>query len=147
MNDQPLPAPGSRREEGDEASTPAVEAVEGGASEIAGANPLKEQLDFSLSVPQIEVRMVNAAVLEEYEIWVLASSLLSSASVGFIVAYLQSFETNSAGAQQSDATYLVVAIIFVVLLAISGTRAIRLRRRIASESRTYAMKASASTPQ
>ncbi len=88
--------------------------------------------------------MVNAAALEEYEIWFLASSMVASAAVGFFVAFMQSFQRGSDGTQHSDGTYLVVGVVFGLLTALCIWRAILLRKRITSESKTYRMKASAS---
>jgi hypothetical protein len=117
-----------------------------GGSESSSANPLGEHLDFSLSVPTIEVRMVNAASLEDYEIWFLVSSLVSSAAIGFLVAYMQSFQEDAQGVERGDGTFLVVALIFCALMVLCVWRAITLRRRITSESKTYQMRASASKP-
>lgn len=117
-------------------------AGEGGES--ASSNPLGEDLDFSLSVPPIEVRMVNAAALEDYEIWFLTSSIVGSAAIGFLVAFIQSFHDDRMGDSHSDATLLIVCLVFTVLLGVAAGRAIILRRRIKSQSKTYSMKASAS---
>jgi hypothetical protein len=116
----------------------------GEGEEGASSNPLGENLDFSLSVPPIEVRMVNAAALEDYEIWFLTSSLVGSAAIGFLVAFLQSFHDDRMGNSHSDTTLLIVCLVFTLLLALSAGRAIVLRRRIKSQSKTYSMKASAS---
>jgi hypothetical protein len=114
-------------------------------SDGASPNPLGEQLDFSLSVPPIEVRMVNAAALEDYEIWFLMSSIVGSAAIGFLVAFIQSFHEDIRGNTHSDTTLLVVCLVFTLLLVLSAARAIILRRRITSQSKTYSMKASASS--
>jgi hypothetical protein len=44
----------------------------------------------NFQVPEIEVRMVNAAALEEYEIWFGLASIFAAATIGFVVAYIQS---------------------------------------------------------
>jgi len=127
-----------------EAQLPAAGAA-GEGGESASSNPLGEDLDFSLSVPPIEVRMVNAAALEDYEIWFLTSSIVGSAAIGFLVAFIQSFHEDRPGNNHGDVTLLIVCLVFTVLLGIAAGRAIILRRRIKSQSKTYSMKASASS--
>jgi hypothetical protein len=108
--------------------------------EVATANPLADALTFNLSLPTIEVRMVNASALEEYEIWFGASSVVAAGTVGFLVAYLQSFQTVNR-VHQSQPAYLVVTVLFFVLFLLAALRAWIVRRRLRLESRTYSMKA------
>ncbi len=53
-------------------------------------NPLAGGLNVSVSIPEtIEIRMVDASALADYEMWFFISSILANAVVGFGVAYFQ----------------------------------------------------------
>lgn len=57
-------------------------------------NPVHDAFNISVLVPdEITIRMVDASTLSDYEVWVFISSLLSSAFVGFLVAYIQASST------------------------------------------------------
>lgn len=113
-------------------------------------NPV-EGWDVNVQVPEIELRMVNADALEEYEIWFGLGSIFAAATVGFIVAHIQS----SDAAEQlntvqpnlphrPDHTFLLVAVIFLVMLIAAGIRAYLLRRGIKSKSIAHKMKVTSS---
>jgi hypothetical protein len=109
-------------------------------------NPV-EGWGVNFQVPEIEVRMVNAAALEEYEIWFGLASIFAAATIGFVVAYIQSIheseqlnEARPTIAHHSDKTFLLVAIIFFVLLAASVVRTFLLRRTIKKKSTSHKMK-------
>jgi hypothetical protein len=99
--------------------------------------PFEEGLDFTLQVPVIEAKMVNADVLSDYEIWFFSASLAFSSVVGFLVAYLQSLEDETPGVT----SYLIVTVVFAVLFLVFLARTIVLRVRIRREVRTYPMRA------
>ena len=84
--------------------------------------------------------MVNASALEEYEIWFGMASIFAAAVVGFFVAYLQSFRTDTNGVRHEDPVFLLVAILFCALLIGAAIRAFLLRRRIQTKSQSYAMR-------
>jgi hypothetical protein len=128
------PAPSPSTPEGEPSAPTTVDDVPSG-------NPLGDYLPFSLSLPTIEVRMVNAAGLEDYEIWFAFSSALAASVVGFAVAYMQSFHTTSQGIEESQPIFAVVAVIFAMLFVASALRAGFLRGRLKRETRTYAMRA------
>ena len=74
-------------------------------------NPSSGDFNISLSIPkQIEVRMVDASTLSDYEVWFFASSSLLSFVVGFTVAFSQESDPKAKG------IYGVVTLIFAVLL-------------------------------
>lgn len=102
--------------------------------EVPTPNPL-EGLDVKVSMPTLEVRMVNAGALEEYEIWFGWSSTLAAAVVGFGVAFIQSLSTPS-----TDWTFLAVTTVFAILLGFAVVRTVSLRKRIEEESETYPMR-------
>jgi len=78
--------------------------------------------------------------LEDYEIWFGAASVLAAAAVGFVVAYIQSFQKDAHGIETSDPTFIIVAILLVVLFAGAVWRTVTLRNRIKRESRSYPMR-------
>jgi hypothetical protein len=107
--------------------------------EVPTGNPL-EGLDVNVLVPTIVVRMVNADVLGEYEIWFGFASLLATASVAFLVAYIQSFQKDIHGVEHDDPTLLVVGIVFFVFFLLAGGRAVVERLKIRRESKSYPMR-------
>jgi hypothetical protein len=115
--------------------------------DVPTANPLGSGFTFDLLLPKIQVRMVDAAALEEYEIWIVAASICAAATVGFVVAYLQSFHLalrvgqTIVQRQNGEPTFLVVAILFFALLLLSLVRILVLRNRITSRAKTYSMQA------
>jgi predicted permease len=111
----------------------------GTPDDVDTPNPM-EGLGVNVLVPDLEVRMVNAGALEEYEIWFGMSSVFAAAVVGFLVAYIQSFHTNAKGDEHSDPTLLVVALVFLLLFLGAMIRTIVLRLRIRRKSRSYPMR-------
>lgn len=101
-------------------------------------NPLGGQFPFKLSVQEIEVKMVDASSLAEYEIWVFFASLLSTAVVGFAVAYAQSFD----GTAKADGQpiYLIVSIVFLMFFAGAIARVWFIRKNIRQRSVSHPMK-------
>lgn len=102
-------------------------------------NPLGQRLQFKLRMPAVEVRMVNAAALSDYEIWIFVASLASSAGVGFLVAYVQS---GGSDGRHLNTTLLVIAVIFVILAVVAIVRALILRKTMTRDAKTYRMTAS-----
>jgi hypothetical protein len=111
----------------------------GTPDDVDTPNPV-EGWGVNVLVPDLEVRMVNAGALEEYEIWFGMASIFASALVGFFVAYLQSFRTDANGVEHSDPVLLGVAFLFLLFLIGAAVRAILLRRRISKKSQSYAMR-------
>ena len=81
---------------------------------------------LNLSVPrEIDVSLVNASVLSDYEAWIFIASLLANAVVGFFVAAL----TNK------DRLLMTIGFVFFVLcvtairMAFSKRRQMRSRRK------------------
>lgn len=105
-------------------------------------NPMARSFAFQLTVPPIEVKMVNAIALNDYEVWLFVASLAFSAAVGFVVAYLQSIHTAS-GHSQSNHSFLVMSILCAILFLVFFVRALLVRRGLARNARTYEMTASA----
>jgi len=104
-------------------------------------NPLARGIDFNLSVPSIEVRMVNASSLTDYEIWIFCASLAFGGFIGFVVAFLQSIRTIR-GVQQLDLSLGVLAALCLILFLVFLVRALVIRRQISRDTHTFNMTAS-----
>lgn len=110
----------------------------------ATSNPLAEHLNITVSLPDtIAIKMVDARVLEDYEIWFFIASLLFAVVVGFGVPFFQSCET-PAGSEKANVDKLlgvnmgVFALLFVVSLIV----ALRKRHALKSKSREVPLKVS-----
>ena len=93
------------------------------------ANPFAQSANITLSIPEsVEVKLVDASVLADYEIWVLLTSILSSAVTGFVVAIIQA-PANDQG------RYIANAIIFTLLMIGSGLMGNYKRKKLGSKAR------------
>ena len=103
-------------------------------------NPLARGLSVTVSIPEtVEIRMVDASVLADYEVWIFISSILSSAVIGFLVAY---FQSASAPNGANGGTYLaVVAGVFAILFVVSLMMALSKRERIRKKSKDIKLRA------
>ena len=83
-------------------------------------NPLGKSLNVVVSVPEaIEIRMVNASTLSDYEMWIFLASILSNAVVGFVVATFQAYDAKAANAKQLLMTGIVFGILFLATLGMA----------------------------
>jgi hypothetical protein len=103
-------------------------------------NPLGTSLNVVVSVPDtIDIRMVNASTLSDYEMWIFIASVLWSAVIGFGVATVQAFDSSppKANAGQLLWTTLTCAVIFVV----TTVKALWLRHFLTKSGKVIALKA------
>jgi hypothetical protein len=101
-------------------------------SRDASNNPLADQLRITLSVPDtIEIKMVDARVLEDYEIWFFVSSLLFAAVIGFGVPTVQSCES----AAKIDKSLCAMTAVWLVLFVVCVFVAFKKRYILKSKSR------------
>lgn len=144
MSDEPA-EPGRELQPTRPALPKAPQVIETSGIETAGqlvSNPLTSGLDFNLSVPPIEVEMVNASALADYETWLFSASLAASAMVGFGVASLQSLHTDSKGNLTIDVGPTAFTGVSIVLLIVFLKRVRALRQRIKQGARKIRMRAS-----
>lgn len=100
-------------------------------------NPLAGGLNISVSVPEnIEIKMVDASVLSDYEVWVFIASLLSSGFIGFLVATIQAYDINAS----NRAIWRGVTIIIGLLFVVACGRAWNQRRRLSKRSKNVSLK-------
>jgi VIT1/CCC1 family predicted Fe2+/Mn2+ transporter len=101
-------------------------------------NPLGDALDVTVSIPEtLEIRMVDATVLSDYEVWQFISSLIGAAVVGFGVAFFQEVD---------DMTLLAVTLMFLLLFAIAVRMAYAKRQRLTKKSRSIRLRATGGDP-
>jgi len=100
-------------------------------------NPLGDELNIMVSLPEtLEIKMVNASTLEEYETWFFISSVLSSFMCGFWVAYAQN--------TVKDINNILFwnSVAFTVIFIISVITAFSKRRKLNEKAKSVKLKAS-----
>lgn len=113
-------------------------------SKDATGNPLAEHLSITVSLPDtIEIKMVDARVLEDYEIWFFLSSLLFGAVIGFGVPFCQSLETSNGSdtSKGSDTLLGVITAVWAVLFVVCLIVALNKRHILKSKSKVVPFKA------
>jgi hypothetical protein len=103
----------------------------------AGQEPTPGDFDISLSLPAtIEVKMVDASILLDYEVWSFGASALLSFLVGFVVAWAQEKEAHTSNIMG------IVCLIFAVLFAACLIMALFKRHTMRKRSKTIRLKTS-----
>lgn len=93
-------------------------------------NPIGEVFNVMVSIPEsLEIKMVNASALSDYEIWIFISSIVSNAVVGFWVAYAQNSEPTKNG------ILFWISIVFTVMLIASVITAFIKRNKLRSKTK------------
>jgi hypothetical protein len=106
------------------------------------SNPLGNELDIMVSIPEsLEIKMVNASILTDYEIWFFISSILASVMVGFWVAKIQNT------VKEIENILLWNSIVFTVLFIIALIVAFARRKKLNEKSKTIKLKASKASEQ
>ncbi|QVL18531.1 hypothetical protein KH389_24695 [Pseudomonas qingdaonensis] len=101
-----------------------------------------EAFNVVVSIPDnIQIRMVDASALGDYEVWVFIASIVSNFVIGFLISYIQEAKAGSA-----SATYVLWnTIAFSILLAISLGVAIFKRIALRKKGRQISLKTSGAT--
>ncbi len=110
----------------------------GGSERASGTNPLMKSLNITLSVPEvIEIKMVDATALSDYEIWFFISSLLFGFFTAFVVPFIQSLQSSS-----SNIDWLLGGntLAFFLLFAVSVFVALLKRRKLQRKSKSVELK-------
>jgi F0F1-type ATP synthase assembly protein I len=77
-------------------------------------NPVANNLNITVSLPEsIEIKMVNASVLADYEIFLFISSAFVSVFVGFFTAYFQ--DTTKLYLLVNTLVFFVISIVFIIV--------------------------------
>jgi formate-dependent nitrite reductase membrane component NrfD len=104
---------------------------------VPGANPLAGGLNVLVSMPEtLEIRMVDASSLGDYEIWLGVASFMMSFFSGFVVATVQA-PANS----PSVPLLTTISTLFGVMMAVAFVMAFAKRRRISNKSTKVSFKA------
>src|SRR6185369_10725145 len=92
-------------------------------------NPFAQSASITLSVPDsVEVRLVDASALGDYEVWIFLTSILSSAVTGFLVAIVQAAESDRS-------RYISITVVFALLAVVCGCMAFSKRHKLTSKAR------------
>jgi hypothetical protein len=92
-------------------------------------------LNVSLSLPEsIEIRMVEASALAEYEIWFFGASCAFSLTAAFWVAWFQE------DPGRSSSILLIVALLCTGTFALFLTAALSRRKKMTKKYRSYLLK-------
>ena len=94
-----------------------------------------------MSVPDsVEVKLVDASALGDYEVWVLLTSILSSAVTGFLVAIVQATE-----AERSR--FIAITVVFALLAVVCGIMAVSKRTKLTNNARRVRFKIGDAIPE
>lgn len=94
-------------------------------------NPFASAANITISVPEtVDIRLVDASALGDYEVWSLLTSIMSSVVIGFLVAAMQAPVTDPL-----NRVYKVIDGIAVLLMAICAITAYFKRRRLTGKVR------------
>lgn len=116
---------------------PQHDEVEQYANSAASQEPHDSGLNVLVSIPRsIEVKMVDATNLADYEIWLFGSSALLSVVTGFLVAYMQ--EEVPAVAKVLGIAVLIFLGLFGLCLTMTFVKRYAVRRK----GRTFRVKTS-----
>lgn len=93
-----------------------------------GQNPISDELNVEVTIPnRIEIKMVNASSLGDYEVWIFIASLICNFLVGFVVA---TFSADNRGG------FIAFDILCAVLLIIALFMAFKKRSGMSVEKKT-----------
>ncbi|GLS97883.1 hypothetical protein [Piscinibacter gummiphilus] len=93
------------------------------------SNPFAQSASITLSVPDsVEVKLVDASALGDYEVWIFLTSILSSAVTGFLVAIVQAAESDRS-------RYVAITFVFGLLALVCGCMAFNKRHKLTSKAR------------
>lgn len=94
------------------------------------SNPSGTPFNVVVSIPEsIEIKMVDASMLSDYEVWFFISSMLVSAVTGFLVAFVQALDSKSAIATSLGYMALVLGLLLVVSLITTFVKRSKLQKK------------------
>jgi hypothetical protein len=103
--------------------------VEHPSIKAPSTNPFAQSANITLSIPEsVDVKLVDASALADYEVWVLLTSILSSAVTGFLVALIQA-------SGEERGRYIATTAIFVIMMLVSIWMAHYKRKKLSSKAR------------
>ena len=103
--------------------------VEHPSIKAPSANPFAQSANITLSIPEsVEVKLVDASALADYEVWALLTSILSSAVTGFLVALVQA-------AGEERGRYVATTAVFIFMMLVCIWMAHYKRKKLSSKAR------------
>lgn len=94
-------------------------------------NPIGDELHVEVTIPKkIEIKMVNASSLEDYEVWFFITSIVYNFLVGFIVATITSDDS------AIRRVFVSIDALLFILLLVSGWMVFKKRKGMAIETST-----------
>lgn len=94
-------------------------------------NPIGDELHVEVSIPKkIEIKMVDASSLSDYEVWIFIASIVCNFLVGFIVATINTDDSKIMH------IFIFVDILFIVLLVVAFIMVIIKRKGMSIETST-----------
>jgi len=103
----------------------------------ATSNTVTQSLNVTLSVPQtIEIKMVDASTLSDYELWFFITSLCFGAFTGFVVPFIQSLSGTIDKALGAFSGFLLL------LTIVSLVSTLVKRNKLTQKSKTIPLKVS-----
>lgn len=84
------------------------------------SNPIGEELMVEVSIPEkIEIKMVDASSLNDFELWSLLASIFCNFFVGFLVAAISNTEEKRVCLYWSvTGIFLAFSIFFIIMMVI-----------------------------
>src|ERR1700722_1987839 len=100
-----------------------------------GVNPVAASMQINLFLPEVlEIRLVEACTLEDYEFWFFVSGLLFAVFIGFAVEFYHSLKE-----APHDAESFWIAAVFLALFVATVLRAKFLREQLRAKSKPIKM--------
>ena len=110
------------------------EIVQTPSKEKSVSNPFTEAMGITVTLPKtIDIKMVDATVLSDFEVWFTLCSILSTATVAFFVAFLQDF---------SNASFGYITIVWFILFVVTLIMTIRKRKLLKQKTKTFRLETS-----
>jgi hypothetical protein len=92
------------------------------------SNPLAQQFNVVVSIPQaVNVKLVDASLLNDFEIWMYLSTVLLNISTGFWVSYSQN--TNTQIDKMICWTSICFTFIFVFTIIIAISKRVKMNQK------------------
>lgn len=103
---------------------------------IPGGNPISSPFNITVSIPEsIDIKMVDASALTDFEIWIYISSLLSNLAIGFWISFSLNIEP------KLDRVLTWVSGSFTILFVVAILVAKYKRRLLSKKTRKFSVQA------
>ena len=94
------------------------------------SNPIGEELMVEVSIPEkIEIKMVDASSLNDFELWSLLASIFCNFFVGFLVASISNTEEKRVGLYWSITGIFLAFSIFSIIMMVIRRKKMRVKTK------------------